>query len=56
MPEILHNERISKDFYLMKVKAENTAAMGQFYMGRLSAALQTNRRVRCGWTDCQLPL
>ena len=34
MPEILHNERISKDFYLMKVKAENTAAMGQFYMLR----------------------
>lgn len=34
MSEILHNERISKDFYLMKVKAENTTAMGQFYMLR----------------------
>ncbi len=34
MSEILQNERISKDFCLMKVKEENTAAMGQFYMLR----------------------
>ena len=34
MSEILLNERISKDFYLMKVKEKNTAAMGQFYMMR----------------------
>lgn len=34
MSEIIQNERLSKDFYLMKVKADNDAAMGQFYMLR----------------------
>ena len=30
MAEILQNEQVSDDFYLMKVKKENQAAMGQF--------------------------
>ena len=34
MAEILQNEQVSDDFYLMKVKKENQAAMGQFYMLR----------------------
>lgn len=34
MAEILQNEQVSDDFYLMKVKKENQAAMGQFYMIR----------------------
>ncbi len=34
MAEILQNEQVSEDFYLMKVKKENQAAMGQFYMLR----------------------
>lgn len=34
MAEILQNERVNEDFYLMKVKAKNQAAMGQFYMLR----------------------
>lgn len=34
MAEILQNEQVSDDFYLMKVKKENQAAMWQFYMLR----------------------
>lgn len=34
MAEILQNERVNEDFYLMKVKEKNQAAMGQFYMLR----------------------
>lgn len=34
MSEILQNQRISKDFCLMKVKEKNQAVMGQFYMLR----------------------
>ena len=34
MPEILHNERISNDFYLIKVKAEKKDDIGQLYMHR----------------------
>lgn len=34
MAEILQNEQVSDDFYLMKVQKENQAAMGQFYMLR----------------------
>ena len=34
MAEILQNEQVSDYFYLMKVKKENQAAMGQFYMLR----------------------
>lgn len=34
MAEILQNEQVSDDFYLMKVKKEYQAAMGQFYMLR----------------------
>lgn len=34
MAEILQNEQVSDDFYLMKVKKKNQAAMGQFYMLR----------------------
>ena len=34
MAEILQNERVNEDFYFMKVKEKNQAAMGQFYMLR----------------------
>lgn len=34
MGKILENQRVSEDFYLMKVEEENQAAMGQFYMLR----------------------
>lgn len=34
MSKILSNEKLSKDFYLMKVEHENNAQMGQFYMLR----------------------
>lgn len=34
MSEVLMNERISKDFWLMRVKERNAAVMGQFYMLR----------------------
>ena len=34
MAEILQNERVNEDFYLMKVKEKIQAAMGQFYMLR----------------------
>ena len=34
MAEILQNECVNEDFYLMKVKEKNQAAMGQFYMLR----------------------
>lgn len=34
MAKILENQRITDDFYLMKVEEENNAEMGQFYMLR----------------------
>ena len=34
MGKILENQRVSEDFYLMKVEEENQATMGQFYMLR----------------------
>lgn len=34
MAKILANEKISEDFFLMKVKQNNNAEMGQFYMLR----------------------
>ena len=34
MAEILQNERVNEDFYFMKVKEKNQAAMGQVYMLR----------------------
>lgn len=34
MGKILENQRLSEDFYLMKVEENNQAAMGQFYMLR----------------------
>ena len=34
MSRILSNEKLSKDFYLMKVEHKNNAQMGQFYMLR----------------------
>ena len=34
MAKILENQRITEDFYLMKVEEENNAEMGQFYMLR----------------------
>ena len=34
MAKIISNERLSKDFFLMKVEEENHAVMGQFYMLR----------------------
>ena len=34
MPEVLSNERLGKDFYLMKATRSRAARMGQFYMLR----------------------
>lgn len=34
MSKILSNQKLSSDFYLMKVEEENQASMGQFYMLR----------------------
>ena len=34
MAKVLENQKITEDFYLMKVETENNADMGQFYMLR----------------------
>ncbi|MCI8453239.1 MAG: dihydroorotate dehydrogenase electron transfer subunit [Lachnospiraceae bacterium] len=34
MSKILENQKITEDFYLMKVEEDNNASMGQFYMLR----------------------